>query len=468
MTNFDLIILGSGPGGYVAAIRASQLGLKVALVERKNLGGVCLNVGCIPTKALLRSAEVYDLVKRSQEFGIKVSNYGIDFPTIIARSRNVANQLSTGVKHLMKKNKITIVQGSGYLNGKSKNNHVVKVVNSNDESQQISAPNVIIATGARPRILKNFEPDKKLIWTYKEALMPESQPKSLAIVGSGAIGVEFASFYNSIGTKVHLLEAQNRILPIEDHEISALALDSFLKKDINISTGVKLLSITKNSDSVVLKYLDSAEQELSLEVDRIIMAVGITANTENLGLENTKAKIANNAIEINKHSETDEPGIYAIGDVAGPPWLAHKASHEGVLCAEYIAGISNHTLDKSKIVGCTYCSPQIASFGLTEEAAKRQNLEIRVGKFPYQANGKAIALGETEGFCKTIIDSKTDALLGAHIIGAEATELISSYVLGNHLEATSEDFLNIINAHPTLSEMSNETFLNAYSKALHI
>jgi len=463
--SFDLVIIGSGPGGYVAAIRASQLGMKTAIVEENHLGGICLNWGCIPTKALLRTAEIAHLIKHASDFGIEVKDVKFDCKKIVSRSREVAAKLSTGVNHLMKKNKIEIFNGRGKLNGKGK----VKVEKDGKKIADIVAKHIIIATGARARILPGLEPDGKQIVTYKDAMVPESIPASLLVIGSGAIGIEFASFYHHVGAKVTVIELADRILPVEDHEISKLAQKSFESQGINIKTSTTVKSIKKNTKTIEVE-LDIKGKTETINVEKIIVAVGIVPNSENLGLEGTKVKLDNKGqIKTNEWSETDEKNIYAIGDVAGAPWLAHKASHEGVICVEKIVGIPNlHPLKKDNIPGCTYCLPQIASVGLTEEQAKTKGYKLKIGRFPYIGNGKAIALGETEGLIKTIFNEATGELLGAHMIGAEVTEMISSFLVGKTMEAVEEDFMHTIFPHPTLSEMLHETVLAAYGKVIHM
>ncbi len=466
MEEYDIAVIGGGPGGYVAAIRAAQLGKKTVLIEKEHLGGICLNWGCIPTKALLRSAEVLHLINRADEFGIEVKNVKFDIKKIIERSRNVSKQLSIGVSGLLKKNKVTVLSGMAKIMGKG----VVEVLDpglhGDDSKSSIKAKNIIIATGARAKQLPGFEADGKLVWTYKEAMTPDFMPKSLIIVGSGAIGIEFASFYNALGVDVTVVEAMDRILPVEDKEISTLAQKSFEKHGVKFLLGSKLEKLTKGKDSVSLS-LEIGGKKQELKADRIIMAVGIIANTENIGLENTKVKLDRGHITTNKFCATEEPGVYAIGDVAGAPWLAHKASHEGIIAAEHIAGLKPHPIVKSNIPGCTYSNPQIASVGLTEDGAKSAGLDIKVGRFPFMANGKAIALGEPEGLIKTIFDSKTGELLGAHMIGSEVTELIQGYVIAKNLESTEEDLMHTIFAHPTLSEMMHESVLAAYNKVVH-
>ncbi len=461
MENYDVVVIGGGPGGYVAAIRAAQLGKNVALIEKEHLGGICLNWGCIPTKALLKSAEVFHTIKNAQHFGISTSAPTIDIKKIVERSRNISATLTNGIKMLLKKNKVKVIEGHGSIdNGK------VIAIDNNGVKSKIQSNNIIIATGARSRILKGFEPDGINIWTSREAMIPESTPKSIIIVGSGAIGVEFASFYNEIGTEVTILEAQSRILPVEDEEISAFAQKAFEKKGIKIHTNIKLLQQTKVSDHVEVEFEINGKLHKIL-ADKLLMAVGIVGNTENLNLENTKVKIEKNYIVTNKFMQTDEAGIYAIGDVTAPPWLAHKASHEGVIAAEHIAGLKTHGINISNIPGCTYSTPQIASIGLTESAAKKSHT-IKVGKFPFMANGKALVLGEGEGFIKVIFDAKTGELLGAHMVGAEVTELIQGYSVAKNMEGTELDLINTIFPHPTLSEMMSEAVMQAYSRAIHI
>ena len=461
---FDLVVVGAGPGGYVAAIRAAQLGMKVAIVEREHLGGICLNWGCIPTKALLRSSEIYHLLHRLDEFGFSADNISFDAKKIVARSRAVADQLSKGVAHLLKKNKVTIIQGEGHLAGTGK----LQVSNGGKKATDVEAKHIVIATGARARDLPNIQADGKLIWSYKEAMVPDAVPKSLLVIGSGAIGVEFASFYRRLGADVTVIEIIDRILPVEDEEISAAALKAFQKQGMKIYTGTSVDAVKKGKGNATatIKHKDGVSE--SVTVERVILAVGITGNTENIGLEEAGVKVDRGHIVINEWMETSVPGVYAIGDVCGPPWLAHKASHEGVICVEKIAGIKNiHPIDTSNIPGCTYCDPQIASVGLTEAAAKEAGHEVKVGRFPYIGNGKAIALGETDGMIKTVFDTKTGELLGAHMIGAEVTELIQGYGIAKTLETTESELMHTIFAHPTLSEMMHESVLDAYGRAIH-
>lgn len=461
--NFDVVVIGGGPGGYVAAIRAAQLKMKVAVVEANHLGGICLNWGCIPTKALLRSAEIYHTMQHLEEYGLNADNTSFDIEKIVARSRAVSKQLSGGISHLLKKNKVSVFDGWGKLLGNGK----LSVEKDGKVKDTLFAKHIIIATGARARILPGFEPDGKLVWTYKEAMTPEKMPKSLLVVGSGAIGIEFASFYNSLGADVTVAEVVNRIMPVEDEEISALAQKSFEKQGINIMTGVKVTKLEKSSENVKAT-IETPKGKQEIIVDNVIMAVGIVANTEKIGLENTKVKLDRGHIVTNEWLETTEKNVYAIGDVAGAPWLAHKASHEGIICVEKIAGEKDvHPLNPMRIPGCTYCHPQVASVGLTEEKAKEQGYEIKVGRFPFMANGKAVALGETEGMVKSVFDAKTGELLGAHMIGAEVTEMIQGYGIAQTLETTESELMHTVFAHPTLSEMMHESVLGAYGKAIH-
>ena len=464
MPDYDVIIVGSGPGGYVAAIRASQLGLKTALIEKDNLGGICLNWGCIPTKALLRASEINHMLHSLDTYGFKAENISFDFKKIIERSRAVSARLAGGVKHLMQKNKVTVIEGTAHIKGRQGAEIELTVEGKNP----LKASHVILATGARARSLPGLEADGNLIWTYKEAMTPLTMPKSLLVIGSGAIGIEFASFYRLMGAEVTVVEVQDRILPVEDKEISALAQKSFEKQGIKIHTGSVVKSLKKNKDSVTAT-LEIGGKSQDLTVERVILAVGITGNTENLGLEKTKVKVEKGHIATNEWCQTAEPGIYAIGDVAGSPWLAHKASHEGVLCVEKIKGLKTaHPMKKIDIPGCTYSYPQIASVGLTEDAAKAVGkYDVKVGRFPYTANGKALAMGEETGLVKTIFDGKTGELLGAHMIGAEVTELIQGFCLAKTLEATEQDIMNTIFPHPTLSEMMHESTLSAFGKAIH-
>jgi dihydrolipoamide dehydrogenase len=465
-TRYDIAIIGAGPGGYVAAIRAAQLGLKTAIIEREHLGGICLNWGCIPTKALLRSSELYHLMGRAGDFGLAADNLRFDLAKIVERSRKVADQLASGVAFLMQKNKIAVIRGTGSLQGEGR---IAVTARDGASLPGIVAGNIIIATGARAKALPGRQPDGQLIWTYKEAMVPPSLPKSLLVVGSGAIGIEFASFYRTLGAEVTVVEMLDRILPSEDAEISTLARKAFTRQGIKIHTQTTVATLAPGSDAVTatLKHADGATETIS--VDRVILAVGITGNVEGLGLEQQGVRIDRGHIVVDQWCRTGVPGLYAIGDVVGPPWLAHKASHEGVLCVEKIAGVEGvHPLDASNIPACTYCWPQVASLGLTEAAARASGHELKVGRFPYSANGKAIAQGDTEGLIKTIFDAKTGALLGAHMIGAEVTELIQGFAIAKTLETTEEELTRSIFPHPTLSEMMHESVLNAYGRAIHI
>jgi dihydrolipoamide dehydrogenase len=463
-SEFDLIVVGGGPGGYVAAIRASQLGLKAAVVEREHLGGVCLNWGCIPTKALLRTAEIHHTLQHLDEHGFSAGEVTFDFSKVIKRSRKVAKRLAAGVKHLLKKNAVEVVTGHARLKGPGR-----VEVEMGDERRLLSAPHVVLATGARARSLPGLEPDRERIWSYKEAMVPESLPASLLVVGSGAIGIEFASFYRDMGSQVTVVEILPQILPQEDAEIAAAARRSFEKRGIEIHTGAEVTALANRGDSVAASLRLEDGSEAAKSFDRAILAVGITGNVEDLGLESTAIRSDRGHLVVNEWLETDEPGHYAIGDVAGPPWLAHKASHEAVLCVEKIAGVAGaHPLDVSRIPGCTYCRPQIASVGLTEAAALAAGHEVRVGRFPFQANGKAVALGEVEGLVKTVFDTTTGELLGAHLFGSEVTELIQGFVIARGLEATETELMQAIFPHPTLSEAMHESVLDAYDRALHV
>jgi dihydrolipoamide dehydrogenase len=461
---FDLVVVGGGPGGYVAAIRSAQLGMKTALVEREHLGGICLNWGCIPTKALLRAAEIHALMHHVGDFGLKAKDVGYDFPKVIKRSRQVANQLNRGVQHLLKKNKVQVFDGHGRLDG----NRTVAIGKDGKTTEGVRGEHIILATGARARTLPGLEPDGKHIWTYKEAMVPEAMPKSVLVIGSGAIGIEFASFYDHMGADVTVVEVLDRVLPVEDEEISAFARKQFEKRGFKIHTKAKVSSLEVANGSVTAKIEPDGGKAEAITVDRVILAVGIVGNVEDIGIEDTKVKVEKGHIVTDEWLRTGEPGVYAIGDVVGAPWLAHKASHEGVVCVERIKGLNTvHPLDVTKIPGCTYCTPQVASVGLTETAAKEQGYEVKVGRFPYVGNGKAIALGETEGLVKTVFDARTGELLGAHMIGAEVTELIQGYVVARQLEATELDLMHTIYPHPTLSEMMHEAVLDAYGQAIH-
>ena len=458
--SFDLAVVGGGPGGYVAAIRAAQLGMKTVVVERENLGGICLNWGCIPTKALLRCSEINHLLHHLDDYGFDAKEVSFDFKKIVARSRKVAAQLSNGVKFLMKKNKVTVVDGHARLAGPGK----IAV----DKGDAILAKNIILATGARARVLPGLEPDGKLIWAYREAMVPESMPKSLLVVGSGAIGIEFASFYRNMGAEVTVVEVLDRVLPVEDAEISALAQKAFEKQGMKIMTGAMVKGLKKGADRVTATVAVGT-QTMDVTVDRVILAIGIVGNVENLGLEGTKVKVEKTHVVVDPRCATGEPGVYAIGDLVGPPWLAHKAMDEGVVCVEGIAGVKGvHPLDVSKIPGCTYCMPQVASIGLSEAAAKAAGYDVKVGRFPFIANGKAIAMGETQGLVKTVFDARTGELLGAHMIGAEVTELIQGFSIARALESTEAELMRTVFPHPTLSEMMHESVLDAYGRALHV
>ncbi len=462
-TTFDIIILGAGPGGYVTAIRAAQLGMKTAVVEGEHLGGICLNWGCIPTKALLRTAEIFHTMHRAAEFGLSVKEITFDVKKVIERSRAVAKQLSTGVGYLLKKNKVTVFDGYGRLDGAGK----VRVEKDGKGIADLAAKHIVLATGARARSLPGLEPDGKLVWTYKEAMVPEVMPKSILVVGSGAIGIEFASFFRDFGAEVTVVEVLPRVLPVEDEEISDFAGKAFEKQGMKILTSATVTGL-KKAKSGVTATVEAGGKSAQVRAERVILAVGIVGNVENLGLEGTKVKVDKSHIVIDEWGRTGEPGVYAIGDVTGPPWLAHKASHEGVICVEKIAGVHDlHPLDKSRIPGCTYCRPQVASIGLTEKQAVAQGHEVKVGRFPFIGNGKAIALGEPEGLVKTVFDAATGELLGAHMVGAEVTELIQGFAVAKTLETTEAELMHAIFPHPTLSEMMHESVLDAYGRAIH-
>jgi len=465
-TKFDVLIIGGGPGGYVTAIRAAQLGFKTCVVEKEHMGGICLNWGCIPTKALLRSAEVYHNMQHADAYGLKADGIGFDMGAVVKRSRGVSSRLSGGVSMLMKKNKVEVIDGTAKLNGPGK----VDVTGKDGKAiGTYTADHIIIATGARPRALPGIEPDKKLIWTYFEAMVPETTPKSLLVIGSGAIGIEFASFYNTMGVDVTVVEVMPQIMPVEDAEISAFARKQLEKHGLKIMTEAKVTGVKKGSNNVTCTIEDKKGKTQQITVDRVISAVGVQGNIEDIGLETTKIKTDRGCIVADEYSRTDEKGIYAIGDVAGPPMLAHKAEHEGVICIEKIAGVDGvHPMDKGKIPGCTYCNPQVASVGLTEAKAKEQGLDVRVGRFLFVGNGKAIALGEDQGMVKTIFDKKTGQLLGAHMVGAEVTELIQGFVVAMNLETTEEDLMHTVFPHPTLSEMMHESVLDAYDRVIHM
>jgi dihydrolipoamide dehydrogenase len=459
---FDLIVVGSGPGGYVAAIRAAQLKMKVAIVEGKYLGGICLNWGCIPTKALLRSSEINHLLHHLDEFGFSAEKINFDIEKIVKRSRGVAKQLSSGIAHLMKKNKITVFDGFGKLAGGGK----LEVTKDDKPVATLAAKSIILATGARPRQIPGIEVDGKLIWSYFEAMVPPAMPKSLLVIGSGAIGIEFASFYQNMGAAVTVVEMLDRVLPVEDAEVSAFARKAFEKQGMKIFTSATVKGVKKGADNVTVTVEAGGKTE-TITVDRVISAVGIVGNTENLGLEGTKVKVERTHVVVDGFGQTGEPGIYAIGDLAGPPWLAHKASHEGVICVENIAGLHPHPFTTGNIPGCTYCRPQVASVGLTEAKAREAGFEIKVGRFPFIGNGKAIAMGEPEGFVKTVFDAKTGEMLGAHMVGAEVTEMIQGYVIARTLETTEAELMETVFPHPTISETMHESVLDAYGRVIH-
>ncbi|MBT0956439.1 dihydrolipoyl dehydrogenase [Alphaproteobacteria bacterium KMM 3653] len=460
---FDVVVIGSGPGGYVAAIRAAQLGLKTAVVEREHVGGICLNWGCIPTKAMLRSAEVFHLMERAKDFGLKAEGIGYDLPAVVKRSRGVAGQLSGGVSHLLKKNKVTVVMGEATIPGKGKVS-----VKTDKGTEELSAKNIIVATGARARELPGLEADGDLVWTYKHALDPKRMPKKLLVIGSGAIGIEFASFFNTLGCDTTVVEVMDRVLPVEDAEISAFAKKQFVKQGMKIMEKSMVKQLDRGKGKVTA-HIEAGGKVEKMEFDTVISAVGIVGNVEGLGLEELGVKVDRTHVVTDQFCRTGVEGVYAIGDIAGAPWLAHKASHEGVMVAELIAGSNNvHPVKPESIAGCTYCHPQVASVGYTEAKAKELGYDIRVGKFPFIGNGKAIALGEPEGMVKTIFDKKTGELLGAHMVGAEVTELIQGYVVGRQLETTEEDLMNTVFPHPTLSEMMHESVLDAYDRVIHM
>jgi dihydrolipoamide dehydrogenase len=478
MTTYDVLIIGSGPGGYVTAIRSAQLGLKTAIVEREHLGGICLNWGCIPTKALLRSAEIYHYAQHAQDYGLKIEGkVTFDPAAVVKRSRGVSQQLNGGVAFLLKKNKVDVIWGEASINKpgqvtvKKPSKPAVQPQNPVPKGTLgegvYEAKNIIIATGARPRVLPGIEPDGKLIWTYFEAMVPPQFPKSLIVMGSGAIGIEFASFYRTMGCEVTVVEVLPQVLPVEDAEIAALARKRFEKQGIKIMTSTKVVKVEKKADSVVCTLEDDKGAKSQLEADRLISAVGVVGNVENIGLEKLGVKMDRGCIVTDGVGKTNVPGVYAIGDVAGPPMLAHKAEHEGVICVEGIKGLHPHPMDKAMIPGCTYCHPQIASVGLTEAKAKEQGLAVKVGRFNFVGNGKAIALGEPDGMVKTIFDAKSGKLLGAHMVGAEVTELIQGYVVAMNLETTEEELIHAVFPHPTLSEMMHESVLDAYGRVIH-
>ncbi|WP_267397328.1 MULTISPECIES: dihydrolipoyl dehydrogenase [unclassified Sphingomonas] len=463
---FDLIILGSGPGGYVAAIRASQLGLKTAIIERERLGGICLNWGCIPTKALLRTSEIYHYMTHAADYGLKADNIGFDLGRIVDRSRKVAGQLNAGVKGLMKKNKVTVFEGVGALTGAGKTGGKLSV-KQGDKTVELEAKHIIVATGARARDLPFAKADGNRIWTYRHAMVPTEMPTKLLVIGSGAIGVEFASFYNDMGADVTIVEMLPRILPVEDEEVSAFMDKALTKQGIKLVTGAGVEKIETGAKAVKASIKGKDGTVTTEEYSHVIVAIGIVPNTENIGLEALGVETERGHIKVDGYARTNVEGIYAIGDVTGAPWLAHKASHEGIVCVEKIAGENPHPFEKWNIPGCTYSRPQVASVGLTEAKAKEQGYELKVGKFPFIGNGKAIALGEAEGFVKTVFDAKTGELLGAHMVGAEVTELIQGYVVARQLETTEAELMETVFAHPTLSEMMHESVLSAYGRAIH-
>lgn len=477
MSNYDVIIIGGGPGGYVTAIRAAQLGLKAAVVEREHLGGICLNWGCIPTKALLRSAEIFHYMSHADNYGLSADKFGFDIEKIVKRSRGVSGQLNGGVGFLLKKNKVDVIWGEATLS-KVGEVTVSKPVKKAVEPQHpqpkgtkgsgvYTAKHIIIATGARPRALPGIEPDGDLVWTYFDAMVPKQMPKSLVVMGSGAIGIEFASFYKTMGADVTVVELMPQIMPVEDKEISAIARKQLEKQGMKILTEAKVIKVEKTKTAITAYIEDKNGKVTPIKADKLISAVGVTGNIENLGLEALGVKTDRGCIVIDDYGRSSVPGIYAIGDVAGAPMLAHKAEHEGVICVEKITGLDAHPMDKKKIPGCTYCHPQVASVGLTEDAAKAAGHTVKVGRFPFVGNGKAIALGEPDGLVKTIFDEKTGQLLGAHMVGAEVTELIQGYVVAMNLETTEEDLMHSVFPHPTLSEMMHESVLDAYGRVIH-
>ena len=468
--NYDVILIGSGPGGYVAAIRAAQLGLKTAVVEKSYVGGVCPNWGCIPTKALLRSAEIFHYFQHAKDYGLAAKDISVDIAAVVKRSRGIADRMSQGVGFLLKKNKVDLIWGSAKLGGKGK--VTVEAAGTAPKGAlgpgEYSAKHIVIATGARPRALPGLEPDKKLVWTYFEAMVPDIMPKSLLVVGSGAIGIEFASFFKTLGADVTVVEILPQILPVEDAEIAAHARKRFEKQGMKIHTEAKVTKLEKGKNDVTATIEMKGGKTETLKVDRVISAVGVVGNIEGLGLEALGVKIERGTIVVDGLCRTNVEGVYAIGDVAGPPMLAHKAEHEGVVCVEAIKGLKPHPIDKLKIPGCTYCTPQIASVGLTEAKAKEGAREVKVGRFPFRGNGKAIALGEPEGLVKTVFDAKTGQLLGAHLVGAEVTELIQGFVVAMNLETTEAELIESIFPHPTISETMHESVLDAYGRVIHV
>lgn len=460
--NFDMIVIGAGPGGYVAAIRGAQLGLSVCVVEREHLGGICLNWGCIPTKAMLRSAEVFHLMHRAKDFGLSVEGIKYDLPAVVKRSRGVAGQLSGGIGHLLKKNTCTVIMGTATVTAKGKVS-----VKTDNGVEDITAKNIVLATGARARNLPGLEADGDRVWMYKHALEPKYMPKKLLVIGSGAIGIEFASFYNTLGADTTVVEVMDRVLPVEDAEISAFAKKAFQKQGMKIMEKSIVKQLDRGKDKVTA-HIETGGKVQKMDFDTVISAVGIVGNVEDLGLEELGVKIDRTHVVTDEYCRTGVEGLYAIGDIAGAPWLAHKASHEGTMVADLIAGRSAHPVKPETIAGCTYCHPQVASVGYTEAKAKELGYDIKVGKFPFIGNGKAIALGEPEGLVKTIFDARTGELLGAHMIGAEVTEMIQGYVIGRKLETTEEDLMETVFPHPTLSEMMHESVLDAYDRVIHM
>ena len=459
---YDLVVLGSGPGGYVAAIRAAQLGLKTAIVERETLGGVCLNWGCIPTKALLRTAEIYHYMQHADAYGLSASNVTFDLAKVVDRSRKIAGQLNSGVKSLMKKNKITVVEGVGTLTAANMLN-----VRTGDTTRELTAPNIIVATGARARELPDVASDGERIWTYRHAMVPSAMPTELLVIGSGAIGIEFASFYSDMGAKVTVVEMLDRILPVEDAEISAHMAKVLTKQGMTILTGATVSNVKPDVDGVAATITTADGKAATNRYSHVVVAIGIVHNIENIGLETLGVTVERNRISVDHYGRTNVPGVWAIGDVTGAPWLAHKASHEGIVAVEKMAGLDPHPFSIANIPGCTYSRPQVASVGLTEAKAGEGGRKLKVGKFPFIGNGKAIALGEAEGFIKTVFDANTGELLGAHMIGAEVTELIQGYVIARQLETTEAELMETVFAHPTLSEMMHESVLGAYGRAIH-
>src|SRR5207253_1406171 len=462
-SSFDLIVVGGGPGGYVAAVGAAQLGMQTAVVEREHLGGICLNWGCIPTKALLRASEIHHLLHRLDEFGFSAKDIRFDAGKVVARSRAIAKQLSNGVAYLLRKNQVIVFDGHGRLAGKGR----LAVEKNGQPVAELTAEHIVLATGARARSLPGLEPDGDRVWTYREAMVPTAIPQSLLVVGSGAIGIEFASFYHDMGAEVTVIEVLDRVLPVEDEETSAFARKSFEKQGIKIHTGATVKNLKRGKDNVAAQ-IESGAKSADITVERVILAVGIVGNVEDVGLKGTQVKVEKTHVVVDEWLRTGEPGLYAIGDLVGPPWLAHKAMHEGVICVEHIAGLNDvHPLDTRNIPACTYCRPQVASVGLTEKAAREAGYEVKTGHFPFIGNGKAIALGEPEGMVKTVFDGKTGELLGAHMIGAEVTELIQGYAIAKTLETTESELIRTIFPHPTISEAMHESVLDAYGRALH-